>query len=111
MQQRVALARTLALGASVWLMDEPFTALDELTREDLTREVLRLWEHFQPTVIWVTHSISEAVRMADRVLIMSPRPGRIHAEKVVNLPRPRDDTSQDFQDLVRSIREDLAVSP
>jgi NitT/TauT family transport system ATP-binding protein len=109
MQQRVALARTLALGASVWLMDEPFTALDELTREDLTWEVLRLWQRFQTTVIWVTHSISEAVRMADRVLIMSPRPGQIHAEQTIPLSRPRDDTSVEFQDLVRSIREDLAV--
>jgi NitT/TauT family transport system ATP-binding protein len=109
MQQRVALARTLALGASVWLMDEPFTALDERTREDLTWEVLRLWQRFQPTVIWVTHSISEAVRMADRVLIMSPRPGRIHAEQTIPLSHPRDDTSIEFQDLVRSVREDLAV--
>ena len=109
MQQRVALARTLALGASVWLMDEPFTALDELTREDLTWEVLRLWQQFQPTVIWVTHSISEAVRMADRVLIMTPRPGQIRARQTIPLSRPRDDTSGEFQDLVRSIREDMAV--
>lgn len=109
MQQRVALARTLALGASVWLMDEPFTALDELTREDLTWEVLRLWQRFRPTVIWVTHSISEAVRMADRVLVMSPRPGRIHTRQPIPLSRPRDDTSGEFQDLVRSIRDDLAV--
>lgn len=109
MQQRVALARSLALGASVWLMDEPFTALDELTREDLTREVLRLWGRFRPTVVWVTHSISEAVRMADRVLIMTPRPGRIQAEQAISLPRPRDETSQDFLRLVRSIRESLAV--
>jgi NitT/TauT family transport system ATP-binding protein len=109
MQQRTALARTLALGASVWLMDEPFTALDELTREDLTREVLRLWQRFRPTVLWVTHSISEAVRMADRVLIMSPRPGRIHTRQTIALSRPRDDTSVEFQDLVRSIRADLAA--
>jgi NitT/TauT family transport system ATP-binding protein len=109
MQQRVALARTLALGASVWLMDEPFTALDELTREGLTREVLRLWKQFRPTVIWVTHSISEAVRMADRVLIMSPRPGQIHTQQSIGLSRPRDETDGAFQDLVRSIRDDLAV--
>lgn len=110
MQQRVALARTLALGASVWLMDEPFTALDELTREDLTREVLHLWQRFRPTVVWVTHSISEAVRMADRVLIMTPRPGQIHAQQAIGLSRPRDDTAGAFQDLVRSIRDDLAVT-
>jgi NitT/TauT family transport system ATP-binding protein len=110
MQQRVALARTLALGASVWLMDEPFTALDELTRESLTWEVLSLWHRFRPTVLWVTHSIAEAVRMADRVVIMSPRPGNIHAQQVIDLPRPRDETVQEFQNLVRSIREDLAVT-
>lgn len=109
MQQRVALARTLALGASVWLMDEPFTALDELTRESLTGEVLQLWQRFQPTVIWVTHSISEAARMADRVLVMSPRPGKILAQHLIKLSRPRDDTTPSFQNLVRAIREDLAV--
>jgi NitT/TauT family transport system ATP-binding protein len=110
MQQRAALARTLALGASLWLMDEPFTALDELTREGLTREVLRLWQQFHPTVVWVTHSVIEAVRMADRVLIMSPRPGRIQAQHRVPLSRPREDTEQAFQDIVRSIRADLVVS-
>jgi len=110
MQQRVALARTLAIGASVWLMDEPFTALDELTRESLTGEVLQLWQRFQPTVIWVTHSISEAVRMADRVLVMSPRPGKILAQHQIKLSRPRDDTTPTFQNLVRAIREDLAVA-
>ena len=110
MQQRVALARTLALGASVWLMDEPFTALDELTRESLTWEVLSLWRRFRPTVLWVTHSIAEAVRMADRVVVMSSRPGKIHAQQSIDLPRPRDETVQEFQNLVRSIRDDLAVT-
>lgn len=109
MQQRVALARTLALGAAVWLMDEPFTSLDELTRESLTWEVLRLWEHFRPTVIWVTHSIPEAVRMAERVLIMSPAPGRIQAQREIALPYPREETAPAFQDLVRSVRDALAV--
>lgn len=109
MQQRVALARSLALGASVWLMDEPFTSLDELTRESLTREVLRLWERFRPTVVWVTHSISEAVRMAERVWIMSPAPGHIQAQREIALPYPREETSPAFQDLVRSVRDALAV--
>ncbi len=109
MQQRVALARTLALGAKYWLMDEPFTALDELTRESLTREVLGLWVRFRPTVLWVTHSIAEAVRMADRVLVMSRSPGQIHAEHRILLPRPRDETSPPFQDIVRLIRADLAL--
>jgi NitT/TauT family transport system ATP-binding protein len=108
MQQRAALARTLALGAATWLMDEPFTALDELTRESLTEEVLHLWQRFRPTVLWVTHSIQEAVRVADRVLVMTPRPGHIRATHVIPLSRPRDDTSAPFQDLVRAIRLDLA---
>ena len=109
MQQRVALARTLALGADYWLMDEPFTALDELTRESLTREVLGLWKRFRPTVLWVTHNISEAVRMADRVLVMSRSPGQIHAEHRIHLARPRDETTPAFQDIVRLIRSDLAL--
>ena len=109
MQQRVALARTLALGADYWLMDEPFTSLDELTRESLTREVLSLWRRFRPTVLWVTHSIAEAVRMADRVLVMSRSPGQIHAEHHIHLERPRDETSPAFQDIVRLIRADLAL--
>jgi NitT/TauT family transport system ATP-binding protein len=108
MQQRVVLARTLASGAEIWLMDEPFTALDELTRESLALEVLRLWQRFQTTVLWVTHSIHESVRLADRVLVMSPRPGRIFAQHTIPLPRPRDDTSAEFQKHVRAIREDLS---
>lgn len=109
MQQRVVLARTLASGAAIWLMDEPFTALDELTREALTLEVLGLWEHFQTTVLWVTHSIQEAVRLADRVLVMSPRPAEICSQITVSLPHPRDDTSVAFQQIVRSLREDLSL--
>ena len=109
MQQRVALARTLALGAEVWLMDEPFASLDELTREELAGEVLALWQTFRPTVLWVTHHIHEAVRLADRVLVMSPRPGTIRAEIPVPLPRPRDDTAPEFQHLVRALRRALGI--
>lgn len=111
MQQRVALARTLALGAAAWLMDEPFTALDDLTRENLTSELLQLWQRFRPTVLWVTHSIQEAVRVADRILVMTPRPGRLHAQHAIHLPRPREDTSPAFQEQVREIRLDLALKP
>jgi NitT/TauT family transport system ATP-binding protein len=108
MQQRVVLARTLASGAEIWLMDEPFTALDELTRESLALQVLELWQRFHTTVLWVTHSIHESVRLADRVLVMSPRPGRIFAQHTIILPRPRDDTSAEFQEHVRALREDLS---
>jgi NitT/TauT family transport system ATP-binding protein len=104
MQQRVALARALVTGAPLWLMDEPFAALDELTRETLTEEVLRLWAQFRPTVLWVTHQITEAVRMADRIVVMTARPGRIGAIMPVTLPRPRDETSSTTIDLVRQLR-------
>ncbi|GAB4534164.1 MAG: ABC transporter ATP-binding protein [Anaerolineales bacterium] len=107
MQQRVALARTLALGADLWLMDEPFAALDELTRERLGAELLTLWTRFHPTVVWVTHHIYEAVRLADRVLVLSPRPARLQADIPIPLPRPRDEASSDFQARVRAIRTAL----
>jgi NitT/TauT family transport system ATP-binding protein len=109
MQQRVVLARTLASGAAVWLMDEPFTALDELTREALSLELLGLWQRFQTTVLWVTHSIQEAVRLADRVIVMSPRPAEIRSQHLVSLFRPRDDTSDAFQEIVRAVRQDLSL--
>ncbi|MBN2502415.1 MAG: ABC transporter ATP-binding protein [Anaerolineales bacterium] len=109
MQQRVALARTLALGAKVWLMDEPFAALDELTREILTRELLEIWRTLRPTVLWVTHHILEAARLADRVLVMTPRPGQISAEVAIDLPRPRDETSPEFIRIVGELRGHLGV--
>ena len=107
MQQRAALARTLALGADLWLMDEPFAALDELTREGLATELLDIWARFRPTVLWVTHHIYEAARLADRVLVMSRRPGQICAEVVVSLPRPRDEATPEFQRVVRALRRGL----
>lgn len=104
MQQRVALARTLVTGAPLWLMDEPFAALDELTREALADDVLALWRRFRPTVLWVTHNIGEAVRLADRVVVMTPRPGRIRAVLDVALPRPRDETAPEAAALIRRLR-------
>lgn len=104
MQQRVALARTLATGASLWLMDEPFAALDELTRETLANELCALWQRFQPTVLWVTHHLAEAVRLSDRIVLLSPRPGTVCGEMTVPLSYPRDDTTPDFQALLRQTR-------
>lgn len=104
MQQRAALARALATGAQLWLMDEPFAALDELTRETLADEVLRLWQTFRPTVLWVTHNIAEAARLADRVIVMSARPGSIRDVVAIAQPRPRDETAPETVAVIRHMR-------
>jgi NitT/TauT family transport system ATP-binding protein len=89
MRQRVALCRALIHSAPLLLMDEPFGALDALTRDQLGLDLLRIWEQDRKTVIFVTHSVPESVLLSDRVVVMSPRPGRVDADIVIELPRPR----------------------
>ena len=89
MQQRVGIARALFMAPDILLMDEPFSALDALTREEMGLELLRIWEAQPKTVMFITHSIGEAVLLADRVLVMSERPGRIVETLRIDLPRPR----------------------
>jgi NitT/TauT family transport system ATP-binding protein/sulfonate transport system ATP-binding protein len=103
MKQRVAIARVLANNANILLMDEPFGALDALTREQLQHELLQIWSRTGVTTIFVTHSVEEAVLLADRVLVMSAGPGRIDTDFRIDLSRPRDVSSPEFNALRRDV--------
>ncbi|MCG8543098.1 MAG: ABC transporter ATP-binding protein [Alphaproteobacteria bacterium] len=106
MQQRVGIARALAIDPEILLMDEPFGALDAQTREDMQDELLRIWQAERKTVLFVTHSIEEAIYLSDRVIIMTPRPGKILAEIDIPFPRPRSEETRKHPDFV-ALRHDV----
>ena len=113
MQQRAALARLLLEDAEIMLLDEPFGALDEFTREAMNIDLLRLWSGSGKTIIFVTHNIQEAVFLSDRVAVMTPRPGRLARLLEVSLPRPREITmmkTPEFQEMVFEVRQLLGVA-
>jgi len=105
MRQRVAIARVLALDSPVLLMDEPFGALDALTRRNLQDELLRIWSEWKKTILFVTHGIEESIYLADRIVVMTYRPGRVKKIVEVGMPRLRDVSSPEFNKLKRELTE------
>ncbi len=113
MQQRVSIARALVSDPDVLLMDEPFGALDALTRHDLRFELLRIWDETCKTIVFITHDIEEAVLLADRVIVLTPRPARIHANVEIALDRPRSEKFRldpRFAVLVQRIQDDIEAA-
>jgi len=111
MQQRVAIARALAYNPSVLLMDEPFAALDALTRDAMQRLLADVWRETRKTVVYVTHNVAEAVYLADRVIVMTPHPGKMKAEVAIALARPRDPLSVDFLEYQKRLLGHLGEQP
>ena len=107
MQQRVAIARALAYNPSVLLMDEPFAALDALTRDDMQRLLSEVWRATRKTVVYVTHNVAEAVYLADRVAVMTQHPGTVKTQVAIRLPRPRDPLSVEFLDHQKQLLRHL----
>ncbi len=107
MRQRAAVARALATDPAVMLMDEPFGALDAQTRNKMQRELLQIWEETKKTILFVTHSVDEAVYLSDKIVILTPRPGRIYEIYPNPLPRPRDRTSIEFAKLRKDVLAEI----
>jgi NitT/TauT family transport system ATP-binding protein len=103
MRQRLAIARILAIDSPIMLMDEPFGALDALTRGVLQAGLVELWQETRKTILFITHSVDEALFLAERVIVMAPRPGTIILDRRITLKRPRDVTAPEFNDLKREI--------
>jgi NitT/TauT family transport system ATP-binding protein len=107
MQQRVAIARALAYNPAVLLMDEPFAALDAMTRDAMQSLLGEVWRETKKTIVYVTHNVAEAVYLADRVLVMTPHPGRVKGEVAIPLPRPRDALSIAFLECQKDVLRQL----
>jgi NitT/TauT family transport system ATP-binding protein len=105
MRQRASIARGFVQGAPLMLMDEPFSALDELTKDTLRLRLLELWEHHRKTIVFVTHSAFEAVLLSDKVVVMTPRPGRIQAVVDIDLPRPRTVATTETEAFAQKVLE------
>jgi NitT/TauT family transport system ATP-binding protein len=108
MQQRVAIARALAYNPAVLLMDEPFAALDAMTRDEMQKLLADVWRETRKTVIYVTHNVAEAVYLGDRVVVMTPHPGRVKTELRIGLPRPRDPLSVEFLEVQKRLLQHLS---
>jgi NitT/TauT family transport system ATP-binding protein len=108
MQQRVAIARALAYNPGVLLMDEPFAALDAMTRDEMQKQLTEVWQETRKTIVYITHNVAEAVYLADQLLVMAPHPGTIKAQIRLDLPRPRDPLGADFVAMQRRVLADLS---
>ena len=108
MQQRIAIARSLAYNPGVLLMDEPFAALDAMTRDEMQKQLTEVWQETRKTVVYITHNVAEAVYLADQIIVMAPHPGTIKARIPMDLPRPRDPLSSEFVAVQRKVLANLA---